>query len=744
MDENKKYAFNDVPFNFVPLNEKVFIPEWGNLISQDKPFEDGEDGIIDFTITNLTPLFVKNGVGDNPEDGYSAHVTDNEGKKHYFIPSTSIKGMLRSVVEIMSFSKMQPYDDDTFGERNFGGNKVKGGTLFVKNMSEDYVRCGWLRKEVGKNGEDEYYIYGCSEIEKKDIASLPSYYEKLYKKNLVEKINFFKKKTGGSYPTIEGKSLVCTGYINNKAHEYLFPRFSENLNRQLVSQGVMETFLSVYKPSRDYYPFIKDTLNQGKELAVFFIKNNNDEVAYLGITRMFRYPFKHKISDGVRQKCGEGRDLAECIFGYTGKNDSLRGRVRFDNAFTSNVISDKQLVKIQGVLGQPLASYYPYYLQQDDKTYVTYNNDKITIAGRKRYRIHADDNLSEMPKGNENENTMSVLKLLPQGNRFRCSIRVHNLRPQETGAILSALTFHGFEYCHHSIGMGKSFGYGKIKVDDVKLRFFQHEDAVHYMRAFEKLMNKAVSGWAMSKQMLQLMVIAYDHYQTLGYMELDQYGETKKVFSRLTESPTGVNAYKRYLVKPKETRLKEAINNLVVDNGWKKNYKSLTIEQLEAYKADVEKVMAEYEATFNKVAEIFNKLEEELKQEEMDKESWMDEYKQKINDKKVTLDDMKAETDAIETLIAHNKRMAGGLESLLESVNSFGNLIGTTKKWLKENDRPQTPEQTEVEAITGTLTRIYGALKPKEQKKWDKDWKRMKEIIGNQALIDEIATKIKK
>ena len=52
------------PFNFVPLSEKVFFPDWAESVSHDIPFEDGESGIIDIAMTAKSPIFVRDGVKD--------------------------------------------------------------------------------------------------------------------------------------------------------------------------------------------------------------------------------------------------------------------------------------------------------------------------------------------------------------------------------------------------------------------------------------------------------------------------------------------------------------------------------------------------------------------------------------------------------------------------------------------------------------------------------------------------------
>ena len=49
------------PFNFVPLSDKVYFPDWADKISHDVPFEDGLSGTIELKITAQTPIFVRNG-----------------------------------------------------------------------------------------------------------------------------------------------------------------------------------------------------------------------------------------------------------------------------------------------------------------------------------------------------------------------------------------------------------------------------------------------------------------------------------------------------------------------------------------------------------------------------------------------------------------------------------------------------------------------------------------------------------
>lgn len=120
------------PYNFVPLNEKVFYPSWSEQVTQDLPFSDSEDGVIEVKLKNVSPLFTRDGALEK----HSAHIMGKDGKRHYFIPGTTIKGMLREIVEIMSFGKMQ--EDKDFQNRWFGYRDV--ANRMNKAKSAEYLK----------------------------------------------------------------------------------------------------------------------------------------------------------------------------------------------------------------------------------------------------------------------------------------------------------------------------------------------------------------------------------------------------------------------------------------------------------------------------------------------------------------------------------------------------------------------------------------------------------------------------
>ena len=144
------------PFNFVPLSEKVFFPDWADKISQDIPFSDGISGTIRFTIKAESPMFIRNGhksesgKGINEKEKTFSHIDTPQGPR-YFIPATSIKGEVRNLLEILSFGKMNVDSTAMFSRRDLNDKNVYP---LLKDPKE--VKCGWLRRKG-----DDFEIISC-------------------------------------------------------------------------------------------------------------------------------------------------------------------------------------------------------------------------------------------------------------------------------------------------------------------------------------------------------------------------------------------------------------------------------------------------------------------------------------------------------------------------------------------------------------------------------------------------------
>lgn len=522
------------PYNFVPLNKEVYIPGWGSQISHDLPFSDGEDGMIVVTFRNRTPLYVRGPeVNGKPTP---EHLTGANGNMKYFIPGSSIRGMVRSIVEILSFGELEFFNNLYFGYRDFNQEVYKD--------TMDKVECGWLTLN-----NRAFEVSVCGKPEPIAIDDIPENLKKENKNTLFKNLD---------NPELNGKHLVFTGDFRNKKHEYLFP-IPAKKTLTTLSESAAERFIYAYRTSpycdeKNKKSNFVHMLENGRKLPVFFTRNTKGEIEYIGLTRMFRLPFQNSVKNGISQTSKDingyevkGIDLCKCIFGDISSDGMLKGRVQFGNAFMNNNPPLADLRTITGVLASPKPSYYPVYLRQDKAPYNNYNSSNIEIAGRKRYRIHRDNDITALPEGNDNNKVKSVLVPLKEGNTFKCEIAVHNLRPVEIGALISALTFHGQKESCLSIGMGKSFGFGKLSIDKIEFRGLKGDEK-QYLKAFEKEMNTFVSNcepgknWLDSPQLRTLRLIAKEHnHNVVRYMSLKDYQQAKmdKNFFHLEENKSG-------------------------------------------------------------------------------------------------------------------------------------------------------------------------------------------------------------
>ena len=325
-----------------------------------------------------------------------------------------------------------------------------------------------------------------------------------------------------AYPEYSDESgkkyrIVCSGKMQSKKHEMLFP-FRTSDHTIFLSEDTINAFYTVYENTPGFGQF-KNAVEKGEEIPVFYL---NDSMPVIGLSKMFRIPCRKSLKDMVRhdqQLETKQLDLCEELFGtvhgVAGK-EAFKGRIQVGHAFASQSVSSERLIKVKGVLGQPNASYFPLYVKQDKNPYKTYDTG-TSISGRKLYRIHKGASTTQLPQDNQNDNMANHFYALPPGITFVLRINVHNLKKVEIGALLSALNLNATKDAYHNIGMAKSFGYGKIQIEDIKL--YQLSCTVNeYEQAFEKQMDAFVSKqiksglrWCETEQMTQLINILREH-----------------------------------------------------------------------------------------------------------------------------------------------------------------------------------------------------------------------------------------
>ncbi|AFC23190.1 TIGR03986 family type III CRISPR-associated RAMP protein [Saprospira grandis] len=447
------------PYNFVPLEKKVFYPAWGPLVSHDQPFKDGLSGTLEVELKTHSPIFIANGVLGKDKAIYDSkgkelisseggplafsHYYDANGDKQYFIPATSLKGMLRSVLEVLSFSKMNFYNDHRYAARDLSSHD----NFYMKKMK--YQQCGWMKKEG-----DKYIIESCGEPKRISHKELDDSFGLKMSDYFQGKVSLkYEKTTDGQvsseynkyneqddylksakhkyelYPKIGLKDVfiartkddrgrkVCTlsetetrqkgkvvftgqpskrkepkgGKSSGKVFEFIFPDIGGE--QFVVPEEVIADFKFAYFDFDEYqqshdWKYWKKRLEAGKEVPVFFIEEKG-KIKSLGYSYLYKLPFKHRIGDYFKDQRLNELDLSQCIFGNVDEGDQknsllmLKGRVQFSHAnFIKKDDDDLEGETVSAVLSSPKASYYPSYIDQGGETKVPY---------RQPYKTYMDD-----------------------------------------------------------------------------------------------------------------------------------------------------------------------------------------------------------------------------------------------------------------------------------------------------------------------------------------------------------------
>ena len=569
------------PFNFVPLSEKVFFPDWADQISQDIPFSDGLSGTIELKITAESPIFVRNGYNREDKEAknadYKSFSKTPDGK--YFIPGTSIKGAIRNVLEIMSFGKMSKVADNRYSIRDL---QLKEYMSYFQNTD---IHCGWMTKNrdvvtITDNGiprrishsliDEKLSTDFCQKFSDKDFLKKDSNRSSLCKyklahgkqlsyrfsdvplnpKNVVDKRIKVKFDINGTEGTIVftgqpsfRKAAVknADGTIRQKAsgkfYEFVFleesgREFTLNCEEE---NGVYMDFCFVYKDSEEW-KFWKRKLENGERIPVFFSLKDNTLV-HFGLSYLYKLPYIKRIKDYLSDEHKKNQlDLSDCIFGTVDKKSSLKGRVQFSNAFC---VKGKPCSEMMNpYMGSPQPTYYPIYLKQNGSDGIMQKDNKgilfstmlkenAELRGWKRYPIQENWQESFNIPENQDNNTNPFYPM-EKGAEFACKLRFFNLKEIELGALLNSVSLN--EGYYHSIGFAKPFGYGKISISIENIHPSHNIDIQEYKQIFVAFMSEEVDNYQRSEQLKELKCMMRPQNLTvpLEYMELGEFVEHKK------------------------------------------------------------------------------------------------------------------------------------------------------------------------------------------------------------------------
>lgn len=539
-------------YNFVPLSETVVLPDWAEQASHDRPFIDGVSGSLTLTVKNHSPLLVgaKDGTSVTPfmfPDGTAG------------IPGSSLRGMIRNVLEIAGYGKMRLVDDKRYGVRDLQADFYKQ-QLTKDGGQNRYIpqsRAGWLKFE-----HDRWTITPC-DMARVERSSLQNYYGNSEWINIANRpgskekyqawlragkplaVNF-DKEAAGFHPHRGGRIhlqyskvkavgsgkeqgyLVFTGQPGPQKHmEFIF--FNEQPEQCFtLPENIMRDFQHIYQDSV-HWKYLKEMkLFPQQGIPVFYLVDGNGKISSLGLSQMYRLAYRQSVGELIdrasdRHRQNNKPDLAELIFGAVDESDgtgSLKGRGSFSHAVCQTP-SPYQQEKCEAILSSPKSTYYPNYIVQNEEEgrltgrhYRTYMDPEARIRGWKRYPVKTA--ITVPPLDNEQRASGAWNKLFPITDElsFIAKLRFHNLRPVELGAIAWCLNWGGRTGLRHSIGMGKPFGFGQISIgiDKDDIRPNKHGADISLAACIEQFtdyMDRELGqNWLESENMQQLMAMA--------------------------------------------------------------------------------------------------------------------------------------------------------------------------------------------------------------------------------------------
>lgn len=491
------------PYNFVPLPRCVmaapspgWLDEHGKEIdltrSHDRFVDGARTGWVDLTLRTSTPLFTRGPVVQGVNGKWtvgeprlrSDPFTTRDGRP--MIPGSSLRGMIRTLVEILSFSKVAPVtterpffrsvSDDVIGKR-YASLVPKGlgyGAGFARREGDDWVieavdHLRVARSLLGSNPDSS---------RGKRCRIRPG--------------------AGGPFSRIEVRSdlwiqgdededetwpagtIVVTGDVpGTKEREFIF--LGPTGERHPIEQTLLDRFNEdeqVTKWQRERFTGLgrgrPGHLGDGD--PVFFVLSGARSLEFFGRAGMFRFPYDLSPAALANRPAEPTRDLAEAVFGVLNANgtSAIKGRVRFEDMIGQVEPAPVAAWRDREIVNQLLSPHpqsFQHYLAQPSpdrrdelKTYVEKHRSETETRGHKLYWHRTSPNgLDEINKPKTPANLATKLKPVRGGVTFDGRVRFENLSDVELGALLTALQLpHGHE---HKLGMGRPLGLGSVRIE---------------------------------------------------------------------------------------------------------------------------------------------------------------------------------------------------------------------------------------------------------------------------------------
>jgi len=432
------------PYNFVPLPDKVYDiasdPRFDVEVAgearkiwetHDRWVESAYCGWIDLDIVTETPLYVRCGV--RPEEAQLQEPRANPHRQHFYhhgdpqkpwIPGSTLRGMTRSLVEIMSSARFGPFSDRHLVYRAVGDMSSLGDDYRYEmtdaqkgELEFDYptkrMKAGWLRFRDGRPGiqpaeehERETFVhvpYAKADLiighhgqhhEHHEVWVKPSsrrghprgqggglalrmaFTEDVYSRDAFDQAEAAQR---GLVLARLVESGHMTGKTAKKMHCAIYQEVADRSKWREIDRSLWKR----YEEDDSQHSHARATgrpsdriprpLQEGSPLFYLMERNDPNKLKYFGTTMMFRLPYPQSIAAFVpdRLRTNDGIDLAQAIFG-TLAGRTIKGRVFFGAArWTPREDGESPFLggrdgglRSPKILGGPKPTAFQMYLEQ--------------------------------------------------------------------------------------------------------------------------------------------------------------------------------------------------------------------------------------------------------------------------------------------------------------------------------------------------------------------------------------------
>lgn len=416
------------PYNFIPLPERVVTLSAGELPDQGVFHSDLLTGSIECELTTASPMFIRSGI--RPELAASGKQSKDQPDFFYLneqnepvVPGSSLRGMIRTLVEIITYSKIGSVTDNPLVYRSVGGTTnhdahYRSQLLHLDNDEKTtgsvkyytpLVRGGYMVK----TGRRDWSIQPAKVIGGATYAHIgidEDFFRKLHRvkncQNAFEiyvqtgpleyhdvrggflKIKFAKvlQKDAAPRPGLRPAVLARSGWMSSKRSEAVVFERDPHAKPLILSDEQIDAYREQISKEQAKLLGKNGVLNDGQ--PVFYLMDEETgKVKFFGHSRMFRIPYPRSPRDHVPEYARptdepndpDCVDFAEAIFGYTrqvgtGRQRAYAGRVSISDARLAsgqdNIWLSQQIITPKILSGPKPTTFQHYLVQREPEKYI--------------------------------------------------------------------------------------------------------------------------------------------------------------------------------------------------------------------------------------------------------------------------------------------------------------------------------------------------------------------------------------